>query len=249
MISLTALLNLAVAPLMGYYGLARRPKPASKALPYPWGGLVWQWVLQWIVALTLYVTVGLATGHWVALERWLLWAVYAWVGVTLLSQAWQSAHWGFLSRAPTLLQGDYYCGWLINTHLHRASFYRNSTLAGAAASTILMGLGLMYMATLGLRALNGLVGPVAPLTWLTDWLLRVHPWWGFYCEWTGVGNNWGYVLYAFAFAIGMALWRGWKGLRFAQRVHEDFQMWQKRVEEERQQREVAEMAGVRSACE
>jgi hypothetical protein len=249
MICLTALLNLAVAPLMGYYGLARRPKPASGALPYPWGGLMWQWALQWIVALTLYFTLGLSTGHWVALERWLLWAVYAWVGVTLLSQAWQSVHWGFLSRAPTLLQGDYYCGWLVNTHLHRASFYRNSALAGAAAGTILSWLGLMYLATLGLRALNGVVGPVAPLTWLADWFLRLHPWWGFYREWMGVGNNWGYVLYAFALAVGIACWRGWKGVRFAQRVHEDFQMWQKRVEEERQQREATEMAGARSACE
>lgn len=241
----TALLNLAVAPLMGYYGLARRPKPVRVALPYPWGGLVWQWTLQWLVALTLYFTVGLATGHWVALERWLLWAVYTWVGVTLLSQAWQSVQWGFTSRAPTLLQGDYYCGWLINTYWHRASYYKNSALAGAAAGTILIWLGLLFFATRGLSALNSVVGPVAPLTWLTDWLLRVHPWWGFYREWMGIGNNWGYVLYAFALAIGIAFWRGWKGVRFAQRAHEDFQIWQKRVEEERQQHKVTEISASR----
>jgi hypothetical protein len=81
---IATLLNLSVAPLMGYFGVARRPKPLRFALPYPWGGLVWQWALHWLVAGALYLAVGLASGVWVAPTKWLFWTTYFWAAFVVL---------------------------------------------------------------------------------------------------------------------------------------------------------------------
>lgn len=217
---LTALINLSVASLLGYFGMARRPKPPR--LPYPLSGLVWQWALQWLTAVALYLAVGYATGYWVALERWLLWATLAWAGITLLSQAMFSVHWSFLWRAPSPLQGDYYCGWLINTHAWRVNSDNNSVLAAKGAQSLLGWLGIFVAASLGLRLIASTSAWLTPLAWLADWLPRLHPWWGFYREWMGMGNNWWYVPYALAWVIGIAIWRVRRGLRLAERMHAKF---------------------------
>jgi hypothetical protein len=94
------LLNFSVAPLMGYFGVARRPKPLRFALPYPWGGLVWQWALHWLVAGALYLAVGLASGVWVAPAKWLFWTTYFWVAFVLLPSGNSGVAVGVLLGVP-----------------------------------------------------------------------------------------------------------------------------------------------------
>jgi hypothetical protein len=214
---IATLLNLSVAPLMGYFGVARRPKPLRFALPYPWGGLVWQWALHWLVAGALYLAVGLASGVWVAPTKWLFWTTYFWAAFVLLAQAVSAEWWAYYSTYPTPLQGDYAHGYfLMNTRGRRATL---DQLIGVSKSGLLWPLLmvlLLFLAKLLLsRAALRLSAPVLALT--VDWFLRLHPWYGVYQEWLG-GNAWLYLPYSLAWALVLWVvgWRrgrqlGWSG--------------------------------------
>jgi hypothetical protein len=205
---IATLLNLSVAPLMGYFGVARRPKPLRFALPYPWGGLVWQWALHWLVAGALYLAVGLASGVWVAPTKWLFWTTYFWAAFVLLAQAVSAEWWAYYSTYPTPLQGDYAHGYfLMNTRDRRATLDQLISMSKSGLSwPLLMVLHLFLAKLLLSRAALRLSAPVLALT--VDWFLRLHPWYGVYQEWLG-GNAWLYLPYSLAWAL--VLWVvGWR---------------------------------------
>jgi hypothetical protein len=205
---IATLLNLSVAPLMGYFGVARRPKPLRFALPYPWGGLVWQWALHWLVAGALYLAVGLASGVWVAPTKWLFWTTYFWAAFVLLAQAVSAEWWAYYSTYPTPLQGDYAHGYfLMNTRDRRATLDRLISMSKSGLLWPLLMVSLLFLAKLLLsRAALRLSAPVLALT--VDWFLRLHPWYGVYQEWLG-GNAWLYLPYSLAWAL--VLWVvGWR---------------------------------------
>lgn len=189
-----ALLNLWIASVLGYYGVGCHPRAVRGALPYPWGGVVWQWVLQWLTAIALYGVVGWASGFWVAWERWVLWAVYAWLGITVLPQS---------LTATTLLTAAYWQPqqvttpdqrW-VQTHSMRAWYESLAQTVGSGITALFTFLGLLLGLSYVLRILSATLGGVSLLLILADWFPRLHPWWGFYQEWRGIGNNWLYVGY------------------------------------------------------
>ncbi len=61
--------------VLGYYGIGARPRPLRHALPYPLGGVVWEWALVLAIALIAWLTVGWASGYWVDPRRWLMWSL------------------------------------------------------------------------------------------------------------------------------------------------------------------------------
>jgi hypothetical protein len=204
---IATLLNLSVAPLMGYFGVARRPQPLRFALPYPWSGLVWQWALHWLVAGALYLAVGLASGVWVAPTKWLFWTTYFWAAFVLLAQAVSAEWWAYYSIYPTPLQGDYAHGYLLNTRGMRATLDQliNVSKSGLLSPFLVLGLLLLAKALLSVAALR-LSAPALAIT--IDWCLRLHPWYGVYQEWLG-GNAWLYLPYSLAWAL--VLWVvGWR---------------------------------------
>ncbi|MCS6923100.1 MAG: hypothetical protein NZM10_01850 [Fimbriimonadales bacterium] len=228
-----AVLNLVVAPLMGYYGFARRPVAARGALRYPWGGILWQWSLQWLTAIALYLTVGLATGHWVAPERGLLWAVYAWLAFVALPQAWAGESWAVAARMPTPLQGDHWHGLLYNTRTARIAWEKNANLASIGARFGLWWLAVAVCLSWAARAAHHFA-PLLPLQTIADWLPRLHPWWGFYREWQGIGNNWLYVVYTGVLAIALWAWKWRSGVQQAKHTEQFLQNWRQQREAEAQ---------------
>ena len=197
-----------IAPLTSYFGVARRPKPLRFALPYPWGGLVWQWALHWLAAGALYLAVGLASGVWVAPTKWLFWTTYFWAAFVLLAQAVSAEWWAYYSTYPTPLQGDYAHGYLLmNTRGKRATLDQLISMSKSGLFWPLLMVLLLFLAKLLLsRAALRLSAPVLALT--VDWFLRLHPWYGVYQEWLG-GNAWLYLPYSLAWAL--VLWVvGWR---------------------------------------
>ena len=197
-----------IAPLTSYFGVARRPKPLRFALPYPWGGLVWQWALHWLAAGALYLAVGLASGVWVAPTKWLFWTTYFWAAFVLLAQAVSAEWWAYYSTYPTPLQGDYAHGYLLmNTRGKRATLDQLISMSKSGLLWPLLMVSLLFLAKLLLsRAALRLSAPVLALT--VDWFLRLHPWYGVYQEWLG-GNAWLYLPYSLAWAL--VLWVvGWR---------------------------------------
>jgi hypothetical protein len=200
---IATLLNLSVAPLMGYFGVARRPQPLRFALPYPWGGLVWQWALHWLVAGALYLAVGLASGVWVAPTKWLFWTTYFWAAFVLLAQAVSAEWWAYYSTYPTPLQGDYAHGYLLmNTRDRRATLDQLISMSKSGLLWPLLMVSLLFLAKLLLSvAALWLSAPALAIT--IDWCSRLHPWYGVYQEWLG-GNAWLYLPYSLAWAL--VLW-------------------------------------------
>jgi hypothetical protein len=200
---IATLLNLSVAPLMGYFGVARRPQPLRFALPYPWGGLVWQWALHWLVAGALYLAVGLASGVWVAPTKWLFWTTYFWAAFVLLAQAVSAEWWAYYSIRPTPLQGDYAHGYLLmNTRGMRATLDQLISMSKSGLLWPLLMVSLLFLAKLLLSvAALWLSAPALAIT--IDWCSRLHPWYGVYQEWLG-GNAWLYLPYSLAWAL--VLW-------------------------------------------
>jgi hypothetical protein len=156
------LLNLSVAPLMGYFGVARRPKPLRFALPYPWGGLVWQWALHWLVAGALYLAVGLASGVWVAPTKWLFWTTYFWAAFVLLPQAIPTLLWAYFWVYPTPLQGDYTEGYFVNTRGMRAYLDNIARKSGEGVLRLVAIWGILFLAQ---RVLHFAAGALSVRKW------------------------------------------------------------------------------------
>jgi hypothetical protein len=225
---IATLLNLSVVPLMGYFGVARRPQPLRFALPYPWSGLVWQWALHWLVAGALYLAVGLASGVWVAPTKWLFWTTYFWAAFVLLAQAVSAEWWAYYSIYPTPLQGDYAHGYLLNTRGMRATLDQliNVSKSGLLSPFLVLGLLLLAKALLSVAALR-LSAPALAIT--IDWCLRLHPWYGVYQEWLG-GNAWLYLPYSLAWAL--VLWVvGWRrGRQLGATAVRGLEWWRRHLE-------------------
>ncbi|MEN3001757.1 MAG: hypothetical protein ABDI19_07955 [Armatimonadota bacterium] len=75
---------LVVSPLLGYYGVALRPRHGRYALPPPLGGLLWEWVMVLGIASVAWQAVGLGSGYWVEPARWLAWTVCLWSLLVML---------------------------------------------------------------------------------------------------------------------------------------------------------------------
>jgi hypothetical protein len=225
---IATLLNLSVAPLMGYFGVARRPKPLRFALPYPWGGLVWQWALHWLVAGALYLAVGLASGVWVAPTKWLFWTTYFWAAFVLLAQAVSAEWWAYYSIHPTPLQGDYAHGYLLNTRDRRATLDQLISMSKSGLSWLLLMVLLLFLAKFLLSvAALWLSAPVLALT--VDWFLRLHPWYGVYQEWLG-GNAWLYLPYSLAWALVLWVVRWRRGRQLGAMAVRALEWWRRHLE-------------------
>jgi hypothetical protein len=70
--------------VLGYYGVALRPRPLKYALPVPLGGIVWEWGLLWGVSMVIWLAVGLSSGCWMAPTRWLVTTFYLWCLLVML---------------------------------------------------------------------------------------------------------------------------------------------------------------------
>ncbi|MEN3000280.1 MAG: hypothetical protein ABDI19_00365, partial [Armatimonadota bacterium] len=77
------------ARMLGYYGMGIRFQPRRMSLPPPLGGLVWELALIISMALLAWLTVGFASGYWVAPVRWLAWSGCM-LSLLWLAQAWQA---------------------------------------------------------------------------------------------------------------------------------------------------------------
>lgn len=215
--------NLWIAPALGYYGVGRRPRAVRGALPYPWGGVVWQWGLQWLTAITLYLVVGLASGHWVAWERWGLWTIYAWLGVTVLAQTLAAPHLRTAAFWHPQKESLFGLRWL-QTHTRRVWYESLARSVSASLAEPFLGLGLVLGLRLALRFLDAMLGGVPLLSMLADWLPRLHPWWGFYQEWQGIGNNWLYVGYLCALMPIIWIWGRLRVKRSLNKVREEIEL-------------------------
>jgi hypothetical protein len=228
---IATLLNLSVAPLMGYFGVARRPQPLRFALPYPWGGLVWQWALHWLVAGALYLAVGLASGVWVAPAKWLFWTTYFWVAFVVLPQSIQASLWAYFWVYPTPLQGDYTEGYFVNTRGMRAYLDNIARKSGEGVLRLVALWAVLFLAQRVLHLAAGALS-VPQMAVVADWLLRVHPWYGAYLEWLGGGGQ-AYLLYALGWAILLGGVFGRAGLSAARSTLQGFQQWREQRENER----------------
>jgi hypothetical protein len=224
-----------IAPLTSYFGVARRPKPLRFALPYPWGGLVWQWALHWLAAGALYLAVGLASGVWVAPTKWLLWATYFWAAFVLLPQAMSADVWAYFQRCPTPLQGDYAHDYFLNTRGMRASLDALAQKSGSGVLWLAVVLWFLFFAQLVLNFVNRAF-PDPALAVAADWISRVHPWYGVYLEWLGGGGE-AYLLYSLAWTILAGLVNGRRGLSHAHMALQDLQQWCEQLESERAPKE------------
>ncbi|MFN3690979.1 MAG: hypothetical protein ACK4UU_08665, partial [Fimbriimonadales bacterium] len=151
---LTTLMNLSIATLAGYFGLPRRADRVRLWVPYPLSGLLWQWALQWLSAAVLYLALGSASGQWVALERWWLWSLYAWAGGIVLPQAIGSSWWAYLLRYPCPTQGDFFCGYYINTRRMRSFYETCSYWVVRGFTTLVSVLGMLALLRLFVRLVN-----------------------------------------------------------------------------------------------
>jgi hypothetical protein len=228
---IATLLNLSVAPLMGYFGVARRPQPLRFALPYPWGGLVWQWALHWLVAGALYLAVGLASGVWVAPTKWLFWTTYFWAAFVVLPQSIQASLWAYFWVYPTPLQGDYTEGYFVNTRGMRAYLDNIARKSGEGVLRLVAIWGILFPAQRVLHFAAGALS-VPQMAVVADWLLRVHPWYGAYLEWLGGGGQ-AYLWYALGWAILLGGVFGRAGLSDARSALQGFQQWREQRENER----------------
>jgi hypothetical protein len=228
---IATLLNLSVAPLMGYFGVARRPQPLRFALPYPWGGLVWQWALHWLVAGALYLAVGLASGVWVAPTKWLFWTTYFWVAFVVLPQSIQASLWAYFWVYPTPLQGDYTEGYFVNTRGMRAYLDNIARKSGEGVLRLVALWAVLFLAQRVLHFAAGALS-VPQMAAVADWLLRVHPWYGAYLEWLGGGGQ-AYLWYALGWAILLGGVFGRAGLSAARSALQGFQQWREQRENER----------------
>ena len=224
-----------IAPLTSYFGVARRPKPLRFALPYPWGGLVWQWALHWLAAGALYLAVGLASGVWVVPTKWLLWATYFWAAFVLLPQAMSAGVWAYFQRYPTPLQGDYAHDYFLNTRGMRASLDALAQKSGSGVLWLAVVLWFLFFAQLVLNFVNRAF-PDPALAVAADWISRVHPWYGVYLEWLGGGGE-AYLLYSLAWTILAGLVNGRRGLSHAHMALQDLQQWCEQLESERAPKE------------
>jgi hypothetical protein len=218
-----ALLNLWIAPALGYYGVGRRPGAVRGALPYPWSGVVWQWGLQWLTAVALYGVVGWVSGHWVAWERWVFWAVYTWLGITALAQVSAIPYLGSAAFWHPQKESLFGRRWL-QTHTQRVWYESLARSVSAGLTVPFSGLGLVLGLRLALRLLDAVLGGVPLLSMLADWLPRLHPWWGFYREWQGIGGNWLYVGYLVILLLGVGCGRWLLVKRSLKKVREEVEL-------------------------
>ncbi len=233
LLCLTALANLSVASLAGYFALARRPAPLRFALPYPFGGLLWQWALQWLSAGVIYLAMGWAAGQWVAPSKWLLWSLSVWLSATVLPQAIYSASWAYLSRYPTPLQGDYFNDFFINTRRARVYYETRASLTGQGVVLLFVALGILLFGSWVVQIVNRALFHAPMLDALASGLLRLHPWWGLYQEWLGAGGGGRYALYSLGWIVLLTFWWGRLGLRAGEAETKRFiQWWRSRSEQQ-----------------
>ena len=223
---LTTLMNLGVATLAGYFGLPRRADTVRLLVPYPLGGLLWQWALQWLSAIVLYLTLGIASGQWVALERWWVWSFYAWAGGVVLPQAIHSGIWAYLLRYPCPTKGDFFHEFYIGTRRARASYETSSQWVTHGLMALVWVLGALILLRLVIRLVNLALFQSSALDALADMLLRIHPWWGFYQEWVGIGSGL-YSVYTLGLAVLLSVWRGRSGWLSAEAHTQQFIEWQR----------------------
>ncbi|GIV11559.1 MAG: hypothetical protein KatS3mg020_1050 [Fimbriimonadales bacterium] len=224
----TTLLNSGVATLAGYFGLPRRADTVRWLVPYPFSGILWQWALQWLTSMTLYLAVGVASSQWVALEKWLLWSLYIWMGGVVLPQAIFSHIWAYLMHAPRPTQSDYFHGYYINTRQARAYYETRSTQTFQGIIILLAILGGLIVIGLVVNLLNNTFIHSRALSALGDGLLRLHPWWGIGQEWRGLGESWRYITYTLGWTVLLVFWWGRLGWQAGKAHTRQFIEWQQR---------------------
>jgi membrane protein implicated in regulation of membrane protease activity len=162
------------------------------------------------VAGALYLAVGLASGVWVAPTKWLFWTTYFWAAFVLLPQAMSAGVWAYFQRYPTPLQGDYAHGYFLNTRDMRAYLDSFAQRSEESALLLVVLLFFLFMARLLLNFVASVL-PIPVFAAAAEWVLRLHPWYGAYLEWSGRGAL--YLPYSLAWVV--LLWaRNWQhGLR------------------------------------
>lgn len=224
----TTLLNAGVSTLAGYFGLPRCADTVRWLVPYPFSGILWQWALQWLTSMALYLAIGVASNQWVALERWLLWSLYVWVGGVVLPQAISSHVWAYLIRAPRPTQSDYFHDYYINNRQARAYYETRSTQVSQGIIALVSIFGGLVLIRLVVHLLNNTFIHSRALSALGDGLLRLHPWWGIRQEWLGLGDGWRYMIYALGWTVLLALWWGRLGWQAGEAHRRQFIEWQQR---------------------
>ncbi|MFN4033121.1 MAG: hypothetical protein ACK4ME_05770 [Fimbriimonadales bacterium] len=222
------LMNSGVSTLAGYFGLPRRADATRLLAPYPLSGILWQWALQWLVSIVLYLAIGVASNQWVALNKWLLWSLYLWVSGVVLPQAIFSHTWAYLMRAPHPTQGDYFHEYYINTRYARAYYETRSTQTFQGIIALLSIFGGLILIRLVVQLLNSAFIHASALSALGNGLMRLHPWWGIRQEWLGLDEGWRYIAYTLGWIVLLALWWGRLGRQASEAHRRQFIEWQQR---------------------
>lgn len=226
-----AFLNLLGASVLGYYGVARCPKARRYALPYPLGGIAWQWGLHWLTAMAVYLAVGIGSGQWIALNLWANWATYAWLAMVVLPQALSVSDWVIRWHYPTPLQGDYYADYYINTRAMRAWLERSAELTQRGWWVLMTLLAIAWLVHLTLSFATRFLGGVA-FAPIADLVLKIHPWWTLIGGGSvAIGREYFAYTAVVALIVGIVGWQ--RGVLKAAAVLEGYRQWQAQRNAER----------------
>lgn len=161
------------APVLGYYAIGMRPRSTGYGLPFPFGGVVWEWGLGVGILLTAWLTVGIVSGYWVDPLRVLVWGLYL-MSLLLLAQAVSMSilayGWLWLRHASEAQQ-------LVNSAEVRAFLEtRGARIVATFIYSLSVLWGLIWIAGTILQLLGHIFGGLAqPLKTLSGFLAMVNP--------------------------------------------------------------------------
>jgi hypothetical protein len=173
--------------LFGYYGMGIHPLHTRFRLSPPLGGVVWEWGLFAGIALSAWLGVGIGSGDWAPLSRWLAWSGCM-LSLLLLAQAFFSStlvrYWLWL-RQPL---GERHLNW---ADLRVALESIGANITRTFLSVLAIGWIVAWLPQL-------FPHPMAHL--ISSWLRLLNPLNGLSSPWHPLAHYGGYLVYALLLA-------------------------------------------------
>jgi hypothetical protein len=175
------------ARLSGYYAMGIHPLRTRFRLSPPLGGVVWEWGLCAGIVLTAWLGVGIGSGYWAPLSRWLAWSGCM-LSLLLLAQAFFSSilvrYWLWLHQP------------LGERHLNWADLRVAIETTGANITrTFLLTLAIGWIVAWLLQLI-----PLPMAHSMSSWLRLLNPLNGLSSPWHPLEHYVGYLVYALLLA-------------------------------------------------